>query len=136
MFDYPKTKADVALESAGPSKFLLRITPKTTLPEGDFRFVIQLRPVLTSQKLLPAISLWVSGTVQGDIQANPRQVNLGPSPVGKMGKETLVVQSSTGKDFEVIGVEGESESLKLLEKRGSVSPGLHFLKKTHSSPEG
>lgn len=131
LIHHDRSYAKVLLEKLGPSRFDLKISPNMSLSEGDFRFKIVLRPQLACHEDVPPITLPVFGRVLGQIQAFPAQIDLGPRVVGESTVESVVVQCKLGKSFDVLGIEGECDHLRLDEHRVDSSRGKRLFALTY-----
>jgi len=95
------------------NRFTLRIIPQQTLPAGSFKFDVTVQPIGPQGEKLPGRTLPVEGRVGEYVQALPPTVLFGGQPIGQTVDATVVLHSVTGQPFEVEGMEGVSEDVRL-----------------------
>ncbi len=93
------------LHQATHNTYTLAITPKKTLPLGNFKSEILLRCVGLDGEKIPSVILPVSGTVLPDVKADPSLLDFGFVAVGQSFKEEVAFQSRAGIDFVIDRVE-------------------------------
>lgn len=98
-------------ELSGPTMQELLVTPKPSISPGAYTAKVSLVPRLKSGARLPAQEVAVVMRVQPDIQPSPPAMVFGARRVGEVAKETISLQSLTGRAFEVVGVSARGDGL-------------------------
>jgi hypothetical protein len=109
--DPSKASVQQIRRQGDPARFELRITPLSALPEGAFRFPVIVQPIDTDGRPMPSLTLPVEGMVMEEVQAVPSSVLFGSRTVGEIATDTVLLQSLTGKRFEVEGMQVDSEDV-------------------------
>jgi hypothetical protein len=123
----------------GANKYMVALHPQESLLAGHFQFDIVLQAVPQDGATVPPVRLHVDGTVMEDVQSSPRALWFGARPVGSGCSETVILRSSSGRAFQVEGVETSSPSIAVAQVRSGgekdwklfrvtqeiAAPGLH-----------
>jgi hypothetical protein len=76
--------------------------PNPQLPEGSFAAVIKLTSTTVDGEVLPAVSIPVAGNVLPEIRCIPPGLDVGVHAIGDTVEESVVLQSSGGRPFEIL----------------------------------
>jgi hypothetical protein len=121
--DPPLAAVQVTKEA---DRYSLRITPSESLPVGPFKFEVLVEAVTREGRRAIGI-IAVQGRVLGDISPVPDMIAFGAGPLGEMMEETLVLQSRSGRPFEVVGCEGKADGVDV-QAIGATGDQVHMFR--------
>lgn len=108
------------------TKYRLTISPKENLPEGPFSFRLILTATDVTGTELPNMIFLVKGEVAPDVQAYPKMLLFGATPIGQPRIETILLRSSRGERFEVDAIQVDSDTVTAEPLRADPQLGLAF----------
>jgi hypothetical protein len=105
-----KSKAAPVNSDADEQIYLVKITPKVSLPPGPFQFEIAVE-ARTQGGQTVRTGVWVSGRIRSIVYCSPETVVLGARRIGEVVEETVFIQSRNGDGFEVIAFNPDTKDL-------------------------
>src|SRR5262249_29825995 len=106
-------------------RFEIQLTPRPSLPAGQFQTVVVVTAVGEGGKTLPPAKLAVEGRVVETIQCSPPTVLAGVHKVGERCSKVVTLQSIDGTPFTVTGFKLPAEGNVAVEPvAGGDRPGV------------
>ncbi len=109
----PLADIQMSRDSADPSKYVLAVSPKPTLPPGRFQFELIVDAVGPEGERLPGAQMTVRGDMQPEVRALPSRLLLGSRPVGETAEAVVVLQIPAGSGWTVDHLETESSQVEV-----------------------
>ncbi len=94
-----------------PSTFNLRIAAKPNAHAGAIASEIRIDAIGRSGERLPSAALPVGGVIKEDIQVIPPSLLFGAVRVGDTVEETVVLQSLSGRTFDVLSTSASTDTV-------------------------
>ncbi|MBY0230421.1 MAG: hypothetical protein K2W96_14145 [Gemmataceae bacterium] len=115
----PPTAGTATVEPMGEGRFKVAVAPSASLPEGPFKFHVELTASGGEGEPSKAVRRFeAKGTLRPEVRAFPAQVFLGPRTVGTTAATTVQLQSPPGAGWEVERIECDSADVKVVAQEG------------------
>ena len=117
------TCAKLVTTRVSDKEYTLRIEPNADLPQGAFRFEVELAAQLATGETVSLDPFPVEGLVSTEIDASPRDLRWGVAAGGAIREGRIRIRSRMQKPFEIESIEADTEdstvSVEKTDKQGA-----------------
>jgi len=105
---------------------LLIVCPDGSIAPGDFDGLLEIRPMSKSGTMLPPVQVSIKGVSLHDLYLSPPVLAFGFVDVDSMRKASVELSSRSGREFSVISVDSDDESLRVTPLAGARNDNARF----------